>query len=95
MAINVKCPKCGSEQVQLSNEMSKHGCLYFVLFGWLYLIWLVIRWVIALVLLVCYDWWMAIVKASAKKGHVWLSKRWFVNRRRVFYCHACGHNFRG
>lgn len=31
MAINVKCPKCGSTKVQLSNESSKHGCLYMVL----------------------------------------------------------------
>ena len=28
----VECPKCGSTKVQLSNESSKHGCLYLVLF---------------------------------------------------------------
>ena len=33
MAINRKCPKCGSTKVQLSNERSKHGCLFVILFG--------------------------------------------------------------
>ena len=32
MAVNKKCPKCGSENVQLSNESSKHGCLFLILF---------------------------------------------------------------
>ena len=35
-----KCPKCGSTKVQLSNESSKHGCLYMVLFGIWYFMWL-------------------------------------------------------
>ena len=38
MAVNKKCPKCGSEQVQLSNESSKHGCLFLILFGWIFLV---------------------------------------------------------
>lgn len=94
MAINTKCPKCGSSNVQLSNETSKHGCLYFILFGIPYLCWLVIRWIIGFFIFFCYDWWMAITKVATKKGHVWQSKRWFSNRRRVFYCHSCGYNFR-
>ena len=32
--------------------------------------------------------------AACGKGHVWQSQRWFSNRRRIFYCHDCGHNFR-
>lgn len=39
MALNQKCPKCGSTHVQLSNVESKHGCLWFILFGWLFLFW--------------------------------------------------------
>ena len=43
MAVNVKCPKCGSTKVQLSNEMSKHGCLWTVLFGIYYFMWIMIK----------------------------------------------------
>lgn len=94
MAINVKCPKCGSTKVQLSNESSKHGCLYMVLFGWLYFIWLICKWLVGVMVFVFYDWWMAIIHKAAGKGHVWQAKRWFSNRRRIYYCHDCGNNFR-
>ena len=93
MAVNVKCPKCGSTKVQLSNEMSKHGCLWTVLFGIYYFMWIMIKWCIGLMIFICYDWWMAIVKKSSGKGHVWQSKRWFSNRRRIFFCHDCGAFF--
>ena len=94
MAINMKCPKCGSTKVQLSNESSKHGCLWTVLFGIYYFMWLMCKWMIGVMVFVCYDWWMAIVHKAAGKGHVWQSKRWFSNRRRIYFCHDCGHNFR-
>ena len=94
MAVNVKCPKCGSTKVQLSNESNKHGCLMVILFGIFYASWFFIRCIIGIMLLICYDWWMAIIKKASGKGHVWQSKRWFSNRRRVFYCHDCGYNFR-
>ena len=61
MAVNAKCPKCGSTKVQLSNESSKHGCLYMVLFGIWYFMWLMCKWCIGMMVFFCYDWWMAIV----------------------------------
>lgn len=94
MAVNTKCPKCGGTKVQLSDESSKHGCLYMVLFGWLYLMWIMIKWCIGIVVFLYYDWWMAIIHAVSGKGHVWQAKRWFSNRRRIYFCHDCGHNFR-
>lgn len=94
MGVNTKCPKCGGQKVQLSSESSKHGCLFTVLFGIWYFFWLLIRWMIGLTILVAFDWWMAIIKAAQKKGYVWQSKRWFSNRRKVYFCHDCGHNFR-
>ena len=48
MALNQKCPKCGSTHVQLSNIESKHGCFWFILFGWIYLIWILIKWCIGI-----------------------------------------------
>ena len=94
MAINVKCPKCGGTKVQLSNEQNKHGCLYLVLFGWLYFMWLMFKWMIGFMVLLCYDSWMAIVHKAQNKGHVWQCKRFFSNKKKVYFCHDCGHNFR-
>ena len=68
MAVNVKCPKCGSTNVQLSSESSKHGCIYMVLFEVFYFCWIMIKWMIGACIFVFYDWWMAIVHAVLKKG---------------------------
>ncbi|MBQ3054995.1 MAG: hypothetical protein IJC88_02715 [Oscillospiraceae bacterium] len=95
MALNPKCPNCGSGRVQLSNETSKHGCFWMLVFGIYYFMWIIIKWTIGLMILVYYDWWMAIIKACLGKGYVWQSGRWFSARKRVFYCHDCGYNFRG
>lgn len=95
MAYNVKCPKCGSTHVQLSNIQSKHGCLWFILLGWLYLFALAFKWLIGLMILCCVDWWMSIVKKLQGKGYIWKCKRWFSGNKKVYYCHNCGYNFKG
>ena len=95
MALNMKCPRCGGTRVQLSGESNKHGCLFTILFGIWYLMWFFVRMMIGLVIFLCYDWWMAIVHVVRGKGHVWQGTRWFSNRRRIYYCHDCGYNFRG
>lgn len=94
MSLNRKCPKCGSTRVQLSNERSKHGFLWFLLFGIYYLCWIMFKWMIGFLVLCCYDWWMALIKASQGKGHVWLSKGFFTGVKRIYYCHDCGYNFK-
>lgn len=94
MGINVKCPKCGGAHVQLSNEASKHGCLWTILFGFCYLWWVIIKWMIGMCVFLFYDWWMAIIHVASGKGHVWQAKKWFSNRKKIYYCHDCGHNFR-
>lgn len=94
MGVNVKCPKCGDTRVQLSNESSKHGCLWAILFGIYYLCWIMIKWSIGLCIFICYDWWMAIVHKVNNKGHVWQSKKWFSGKKKIYYCHNCGYNFR-
>lgn len=93
MALNRKCPKCGGTRVQLSNVQSKHGCLWLILFGWLYFFWIMFKWMIGLMILCCYDWWMAIIQSTQQKGHVWQSKKWFSGSRKTYYCHDCGYNF--
>lgn len=94
MALNRKCPKCGSTNVQLSNERSKHGCLFTLLFGVYYLIVVMFKWMIGLCVFALYDWWMAIIKKASGKGYVWQSKKWFSGKKQVWYCHDCGYNFR-
>ncbi len=94
MAINVKCPKCGSEKVQCSNERSKNGCLWFVLFGLWFIIWRAIKFCIGLMIIALIDWWMAIIKKSAGKGYVWRGKKWMTGTKKIFFCHNCGHNFK-
>lgn len=94
MALNIKCPKCGSTKVQLSSEKSKHGCLWMILFGIWYFMWIMAKWFVGMMIFLCYDWWMAIIKKSTGKGYVWQSKGWFSTKKRIYFCHDCGHNFR-
>lgn len=93
--MNIKCPKCGSTKVQLSNERSKHGCLWLVLFGVFYLMVLFIKWIIGFYIFLLYDWWAYFLHTSQGKGHVWQSKKWFSLTKKIYYCHECGYNFRG
>ncbi|MBQ1602094.1 MAG: hypothetical protein II083_07755 [Ruminococcus sp.] len=94
MAVNRKCPKCGSDHVQLSNERSKHGCIWAILFGIYYFFWILIKWMIGLCILFFYDWWIAMVKKCMGKGHIWRCKKWFSGKKRIYYCHECGYNFK-
>lgn len=94
MAVNRKCPKCGSDRVQLSNERSKHGCFFFLIFGIFYLVLVAIKWVVGAVFFALYDWWMAIIKSTQKKGYAWHSRKWFSGNKRLYYCHNCGYNFK-
>mgnify|MGYP003480696413 FL=1 len=94
MSINKRCPKCGSYMVQLSDERSKHGCFWFLVFGIFYLIWIPIKWCIGLLILLLFDWWMALINALCDKGYVWKSKGWFTLTKKIYYCHDCGYNFR-
>ncbi|MGN1163454.1 MAG: hypothetical protein ACI4S4_01475 [Candidatus Ornithospirochaeta sp.] len=95
MSINVRCPRCGGDHVQLSSERSKHGCLWFILFGIYYIAWILVKWTVGISVLILWDWWMAIVCALLGRGYVWKSRGWFSTTKRIYYCHDCGHNFRG
>ena len=81
--------------MQLSSERSKHGCLWFILFGIYYITWILIKWTIGICILLLWDWWIAIIHAASGKGYVWKSKLWFSSTKKIYYCHDCGHNFRG
>ena len=55
--------------------------------------WRVLGYIIGMILFVLYDWWAAILHTICGKGHKWICRSWFSNRRRTFYCNDCGHNF--
>lgn len=93
MAI-IKCPKCGSTKVQVSQEKSKHGFLWFLLVGWIYGIWWLFKAAVALAVLIYFDWWWAIIKKKEGKGYVWLSKRIIQNKTKLCYCQKCHNNFK-
>lgn len=84
MAINVKCPKCGGTHVQLSNERSKHGCIWFLLFGIYYICWVMVKWIIGLMFFICYDWWAAIIHSAAGKVMFGKVKSGFPARKEFF-----------
>lgn len=94
MGVNKKCPRCGSTKTQLSTERSKHGFLWLLLFGMFFICWWLIKACVALMVLIYWDWWFALIQKSRGKGYVWVSKRIIENRSKVYYCHNCSHNFR-
>ncbi|MGN0905655.1 MAG: hypothetical protein ACI4NM_00780 [Bullifex sp.] len=94
MGINRQCPRCGSTHVQLSDERSKHGCLWFLVFGFFYLIWILIKWSIGFVVFFLIDWWMAVIRSVQHRGYVWKCRTFFSGTKQLFYCHDCGYNFR-
>ena len=94
MGIDRICPRCGNPHVQLIDEKPKYGCLWTLLFGIYYVIWVIIKFVIGTILFFCYDWWMAIIKKCLGKGHVWQCRKWLGFTKRYYYCHNCGYNFK-
>ena len=93
MSLNAKCPKCGSEKTQLT-KVKKHGCLYLILFGWIYILWRLFKAIIGIVMFFLYDWWVAIIQKIRGRGHIWVIRKCFSGKKRYYYCHDCGNNFR-
>ena len=96
MPRNRKCPNCGSENVLLNvaDEENANGCLWFFLFGIVYIFWVLAKWTVGLIILCTYDWWMALAKSREQKGYVWKSERWFSGKRKSYFCQDCSHYFK-
>lgn len=95
MGLNQRCPKCGSDHVQISDIQKKHGCFWYLIFGWWFIIWRIVKMFIGVFVFFCFDWWLAIIAKVRNKGYVWKSRRWFSGRTKTYYCHECHHNFKG
>lgn len=89
-----QCPRCGGTRVQLSMERSKHGCFWFIVFGIWFIVWRIVKYCIGFAVLICFDWYMALIAKLLHKGYVWRCKSWFSGRKQLYYCHTCGYNFR-
>lgn len=94
MSLNIKCPKSGSNHVQLSDVKSKHGCLWTLIFGVYYLVFLFIKWTIGVIILLAFDWWISIIMHILHKGYIFKCKGWFSSTKKYYYCHDCGYNFK-
>ena len=94
--INKLCPKCGSSRVQLSNEETHHhGFFWWLFFGWYaWSVYICCKWTIGLTVFLCWDIWAYIIDKIKGVGHVWQCRRFFSGKKRVYYCHDCGFNFR-
>lgn len=96
MGINKQCPYCGSTYVQLSNEETHHhGLFWWLFFGWY--IWgcyILFKWAIGFCVLFCWDIWAYLIDKLKNVGHIWQCHKFFSGKRRIYYCHNCGRNFR-
>jgi predicted nucleic-acid-binding Zn-ribbon protein len=83
------CPKCGStnvqsEQKQVANDNIKfktgNGCLWWLLLGWLYVLYLALR----LVYYIFIGWWVSLIQKSKKNKE---------DRTVVHICQNCGYRW--
>lgn len=89
--MNKKCPKCGSSKTKVTQQLKKHGFLWWVFIGvWVWLF----KVIFAMTVFMVYDWWMAIIKKIQGKGHIWRSKKMMSNTATIYYCDDCGNNFK-
>lgn len=87
------CPKCGSndvktEQKQLSNLSVKvkrgNGCLWWLLLGWIYLIYIAFVWVVKLTYFACVGWWVKIIQKKKQEKE---------SKAVIHICQNCGNKW--
>ncbi len=108
-SIKKKCKSCGSDKtnIQIVNTI-KHkqgnGCLFFIFFGWLYILWIICKWTFILIIWLgyqlCYGIWR---RWDCKKNnkpfeeHEWLRKLMMRRgkahniEKTMMVCQMCGY----
>ena len=70
------CPKCGCPNVSSTQKMNQkvnvkvnnhNGCLWFILFGWIYLLYKCTIWLCKAAYFLLIGWWVAMIKHEQKK----------------------------
>lgn len=83
------CPRCGStnvhsEQKQVTNDNIKfktgNGCLWWLLLGWLYVLYLALRFVYFIFI----GWWVSLIRKNKKNKE---------DRTVVHICQNCGYKW--
>ena len=109
---HLRCSKCGSSNVVVQNTEKTsfkqgHGCLWFILFGWIYIGWIFIKWsykyTVAMFYWALYGWIRLIIqKAHGSSGPT--TPEWYrrmMRRKGKMYsdtvthalCQDCGHSW--
>jgi predicted nucleic-acid-binding Zn-ribbon protein len=87
------CPKCGSEDVKseqkqavnVSVKMKRgNGCLWWLLLGWIYLIYVMFVWLIKAMYFIFIGWWTTMIKKH---------KQAVESRTVVHVCQNCGYRW--
>ena len=87
------CPNCGStnvrsEQKQIINNNVKikrgNGCLWWLLLGWLYILYIAVKWFFKILYFIFIGWWVALIKKNKKSEE---------SRTVVHICQDCGHKW--
>lgn len=85
---NRKCTKCESTKIEFLNETrAKSDALN--------LLWFLPKLYLALVVLLYWDWWMALVKKIGGKKHAWVCKRLVESEIGNYRCTKCNNHFTG
>jgi len=70
------CPKCGSDNVRVEQKAKNisvkmkrgNGCLWWLLLGWIYLIYVMCVWLFKAMYFCFIGWWVAIIKKHNEKA---------------------------
>lgn len=89
----INCPKCNSTNCTLETKGMHFGILFFILFSIFWLLYAICKWTIGLFILICFDWWIAIIMKRKNKTYYWHCKKWFI-KRNGYYCNDCNYHFK-
>ena len=84
MGRHKRCTRCGST---LFPDNIDEEILYGILYGIFYIVILLVKWTIGLIVLVFYDWWMAICYSAYalvtrdQRRYRWKCRNWFLHNK--------------
>ena len=87
------CPKCGSDNVKTEQKQAVNvtvkmkrgnGCLWWLLLGWIYLIYVSFVWTFKLMYWMCIGWWVGILQKQ---------KQARAANAVVHLCQSCGNRW--
>lgn len=107
-----RCPKCGGyyTSAQIVNKVDfkqGHGCLWFLLFGIWYLLWITVKWSMKYFIFLMYMcsfapifYVIALVNKKQYRNPEWLTRlmqrrgRAYNRTATEFVCNQCGHHWK-